>query len=221
MQSPEGNTKETVQHEVSQAADHARSATQDVAQTARDQARQVTQEARDQGRRVVTDTRERLAGEIDSQAGRAAQGLRRLADELDRMAESATDGSAARTAVRQLSDTGRRAAGYLEEHGAGGVVEEVGEFARRRPGTFLIAAAATGFLAGRLGKAVARAGSSTPEEDSGDVTGDVGSGVIGDATGPTVPPATPATPPSTGAYGTSPYETGAQASPPGFPGEVR
>jgi hypothetical protein len=211
MQSPEGNTRETVQREVSHAAGQARSVTQDVAQTAKEQTRQVTQEAREQGRRVVTDARDRLTGEIDSQTGRAAQSLRQLADELDRMAESATDGGAVRTAVRQLSDTGRRAAGYLDDHGVNGVVEEVGQFARRRPGTFLIAAAATGFLAGRLGKAVVRAGSSAEEEQersSPDVS----------TTGPSAPTGTP---PSTGAYGTTPYATGAPTSPPGSPGEVR
>jgi len=36
-------------------------------------------------------------------------------------------------------------------------VAEVQDFARRRPGTFLVALAAAGFVAGRLGKGIATA----------------------------------------------------------------
>jgi hypothetical protein len=47
----------------------------------------------------------------------------------------------------------------LENRGIEGVVDDVAQFARRRPGMFLLAAAGTGFLVGRLvrsGVSVAR-----------------------------------------------------------------
>jgi hypothetical protein len=226
MQPEEGNAgraKEAVQHEASQTAEHARSVTQDVAGTAKEQARQVTQEATDQARRVVTDARDRLSGEIDSQTGRAAEGLRQWAGELEQMAGSGSDGSPVRTVVRQLSDTGRRAADYLDEHGVGGVVGEVGQFARRRPGAFLVGAAVTGFLAGRLAKATAAAGSSSSTSSSG--TGTAALPATGGSSPATVTDPVPDAanlPPASGSYGSTPFESGAQATPPAGPaGEVR
>jgi hypothetical protein len=119
-----------------------------------------------------------------------------------------------RTAVRQLSDGGRQAADYLDEHGVGGVVERVGEFARRRPGTFLIGAAVGGFLAGRLAKATVSAGSA-----GGSPTGSR-EGEQPAATAATSAPVPGST--GSGSYGATPYENGAQATPPAGPvGEVR
>jgi hypothetical protein len=203
----EGRTREAVQHEAAQTAEHARTATAEVAGTAKEQARQVTREAGEQARRVVDDARQRLGGELDAQTGRASSGLRRWADELDRMAEAGADGSPVRSAVRQLSDGGRQAAGYLDDHGVGGVVERVGEFARRRPGAFLAGAAVTGFLAGRLAKATA--GASRDTSDGGET--------------PAVPPAAALTPAEgEGSYGATPYASGARATPPAGPsGQVR
>ena len=210
----ENQTRETVQHEASQTAEHARTAARDVAETAGEQARQVTREAGEQARRVMEDARERLSGEFDSQTGRAASGLRQWADELERMADAGADGSSIRTAVRQLSDGGRQAADYLDEHGVGGVVERVGEFARRRPGTFLIGAAVGGFLAGRLAKATVSAGGSPTTSGAGQGEGDQPAAT---ATSAPVPGST-----GSGSYGATPYENGAQATPPAGPiGEVR
>jgi hypothetical protein len=62
--------------------------------------------------------------------------------------------------VTQVSQGGRRVADYLAENGPDGVLREVQDFARRRPGTFLAVAAAAGFVVGRLGKGVLGAGSS-------------------------------------------------------------
>jgi hypothetical protein len=226
----EGQTREAVQSEAAKTAEHARTATAEVAQTAKEQARQVTQEATDQARRVVDDARQRLSGELDSQTGRAASGLREWAQELDRMAEAGSDGSPVHTAVRQLSDGGRQAADYLDDHGVGGVVERVGDFARRRPGTFLIGAAVTGFLAGRLAKATASAGSSGPaggQETTGahvPVPASAGTPVPPPASAGGIPAAGAAggIPPAGGSYGTTPFEDGAQATPPAGPsGQVR
>jgi len=79
--------------------------------------------------------------------------VRRFADELDQMAGERGDSPASKV-VSQVSQGGRRVADYLAEHGPEGLLEGVQDFARRRPGTFLLAAATAGFVVGRLGKGV-------------------------------------------------------------------
>jgi len=55
-------------------------------------------------------------------------------------------------AARQLAEKVEEIAGRLEQRGFDGAVDDLTSFARRRPGMFLVSAAATGFLVGRLGR---------------------------------------------------------------------
>jgi len=64
--------------------------------------------------------------------------------------------------VHQIAETGRRAAEYLDRRGFEGAVGELQDFARRKPGTFLLGAAVAGFLVGRAAKA-AQASSQGPD----------------------------------------------------------
>jgi len=140
------------------ALDTAGTAVRDTAGTAKEQAGQVTGEAKAQVRNLVGDVRDRARAEARTQNDRLAEGVRRFADELDQMAADRGDSPASKV-VGQVSQGGRRVADYLAEHGPDGVLEGVQDFARRRPGTFLLAAAAAGFVVGRLGKGVLGAGS--------------------------------------------------------------
>ena len=54
--------------------------------------------------------------------------------------------------VGMLAARSRTFAAYLDQHGPERVVHELQDFARRRPGTFIVAAVAAGFVVGRLGK---------------------------------------------------------------------
>jgi hypothetical protein len=128
-------------------------AARDTAGTARQQAAEVAGEAKAQVRNLAHDVRDRARDEARNQNDRLAGGVRRFADELDEMAADRGDSPASKV-VNQVSQGGRRLADYLAEHGPEGVLEGVQDFARRRPGTFLLAAAAAGFVAGRLGKGV-------------------------------------------------------------------
>jgi hypothetical protein len=76
--------------------------------------------------------------------------------------------SPAATVVSRIADSGRQFADYLDHHGPEGVLREVQDFARRRPGAFLASALAAGFLVGRLGKGIAKADSNAgkPSSDS-------------------------------------------------------
>jgi len=72
--------------------------------------------------------------------------------------------------VSRVADGGRQLADYLDRNGPDGVLREVQDFARRRPGAFLATALAAGFVVGRIGKGVAKAdpdaGNGKPDSDS-------------------------------------------------------
>jgi uncharacterized protein YjbJ (UPF0337 family) len=138
---------------VSEATGAAAEAAGNVAGTAKEQARQVTGEVSAQARSVAADVRDRVADEARTQNDRLTEGIRRMADELDSMAAERGD-SPARAVVSRVAQGGRQVADYLAERGPEGVLSEVQDFARRRPGAFLATALATGFVVGRLGKGV-------------------------------------------------------------------
>jgi hypothetical protein len=153
-----------------QAAEAAGQAASNVAGTAKDQARRVTDEASTQARNVVSEVRGRVTDQARSQNDRLVGGIRRLADELDDMRAERTD-TPASAVVSRVADGGRQVADYLAQHGPDGVLREVQEFARRRPGAFLATALTTGFVVGRLGKGVlnaadASAGTAKPRTDT-------------------------------------------------------
>jgi hypothetical protein len=131
------------------AADGAR----DVTQTAKEEARAVASEVSTQARRVAGDLREQVRDRAQQQHGTMVTGLRRAADELRDMSGDRAD-SPARNLVTSLADRTHRFADELDKRGPEGVLTEVQDFARRRPGTFLLAAAAAGFVVGRVGKSV-------------------------------------------------------------------
>jgi hypothetical protein len=150
-----------VRQAASTAVEAAGGAVGDTVGTAREQAGQVAGEAKAQARNLAREVRDRVGAEARSQNDRLADGVRRFADELDEMAATRGD-SPASNVVTQVSQGGRRIADYLAEHGPDGLLEDVQDFARRRPGTFLLAAAAAGFVVGRLGKGVLTAGDVEP-----------------------------------------------------------
>lgn len=138
----------------------------DVKDTAKQQARRVGTEAKVQARTVAADARDRITDQAHTQNDRLVGNIRQTADHLDEMRGTRPDTPAARV-VAQVADGGRQFADYLERHGPEGVLREVQDFARRRPGAFLATALAAGFVVGRLGKGVAKAGpSGKPANDS-------------------------------------------------------
>ncbi|HET8661287.1 MAG TPA: hypothetical protein VFM55_20100 [Micromonosporaceae bacterium] len=143
-------------------------ATRSVASTAKEQGREVAGQVAAQARGVAGDMRRRVVDEAHTQNQRLASGLRQVADQLDEMAMNRAD-SPAGSIVHRLGEGGRRAADFLERQGPEGALREVQEFARRRPGIFLLGAALAGFAMGRLGKGLVGAGTGT-----GTATGDGG-----------------------------------------------
>ena len=143
----------------------------DVKDTAKQQARRVGTEAKVQARTVAADARDRITDQANTQNDRLVGNIRQTADHLDEMRGVRQDTPAAKV-VAQVADGGRQLADYLEHHGPEGVLREVQDFARRRPGAFLATALAAGFLVGRLGKGVAKAEPSTKPAGDSFVSGD-------------------------------------------------
>jgi hypothetical protein len=128
----------------------------DVAGTAKEQAHRVATEARTQARSVASEIRGKLSESAQAQNGRLVGSIRQTADHLDEMRGDRSDSPAA-AVVSRIADGGRQFADYLDRNGPDGVLREVEDFARRRPGAFLATALAAGFVVGRLGKSVAKA----------------------------------------------------------------
>src|SRR5690606_33431315 len=75
---------------------------------------------------------------------------RALGDELRQMADGTEDPGYATDVVRRVGDATGQVAQWFEDREPASVLHEVEDFARRRPGTFLLLAAGAGLLVGRL-----------------------------------------------------------------------
>ncbi|MFC8952902.1 hypothetical protein ACFT8P_09670 [Streptomyces sp. NPDC057101] len=158
----------TAQTKVSEGAGLVGDKAADVAGTARDQGAEVVGEATAQARDLVGELREQLQGQAHTQTRNLAQNVRRLADELREMSENGKPESSAAGVVRQLADGGHQVASRLEQRGPDGLVSDLQDFARRRPGVFLAGAALAGFAVARVGKGVSASGSSSAGPRAGD-----------------------------------------------------
>lgn len=130
-----------------------------VAGTAKQQAAGVAGEARSQAKDLAGQVRGQLRDQAQSQTHSLAAGLQRVSDDLREMSGSARPGSAAANVARQMADGGGRVASRLENRGPEGLLSDIEDFARRRPGVFLAGAALAGFAVARAGKSVSAAGS--------------------------------------------------------------
>lgn len=192
------NASESAKQVASSATDSARQvastateSARDVASTAADQARQVASTATDQARSVVSQAVSQLSEQAESQTQRAGQGLRALSEQANALAQGRVDdagplGSIAEQAADRLQQLAQR----VENGGLEGLLGDVQQFARRRPGAFLVSAAAIGFLAGRVGRSVQAAGSGSSQQPAIPPT----TGYAAPVTPAPVTPAVPVTP---------------------------
>jgi hypothetical protein len=147
---PQGSTTDIAKDQARSVASDAKQGGQQVAQTAKEQTQEVASEAKDQARQLYQQVRGEFGDQAATQHKRAASGLRTLGDELGSMARGSEQSGVASDLANQASERVNALAGWLESREPGDVLAEVTSFARRKPGTFLAAAAAVGFLGGRL-----------------------------------------------------------------------
>ena len=183
-----------------------------VASTAKDEARNVASTAADQARTVVGDSmrqaQDQLTEQASGQRDRLVGTLRALGDDLEEMAGRADSGGMAADLARQAASRARSLSSHLDGREPRQLLGDVRDFARRRPGTFLLGAAVAGVVAGRLfratagGAAAADLAPGSHAAPGGTVTG-----------APTTPTTTAPPVPS----GTPPVSSETPVSPPGQP----
>ncbi len=124
-----------------------------VASEAAQQVTEVTRQATDQARELVNQAQTQFREQATNQTQRAASGLTDVGRQIRALAEGQTDKAGfAADGARQIADKVDEVASRLEQRGFDGTLEDLRNFARRRPGMFLLGATAAGFVAGRLGK---------------------------------------------------------------------
>jgi hypothetical protein len=134
----------------------------DVAQTAREQAHDVARTARSETEQVVERTKDAMGDEARHRTEELARSVRRIGDGLDALADGRPEDAGpvagyARDAAARVGDVAQR----LESRGYDGLVEDVSDFARRRPGVFLAGAGLLGFAVGRVLRSGGASGSRT------------------------------------------------------------
>jgi hypothetical protein len=189
---PEGSTTDVAKDQAQSVASDAKQGGQQVAQTAKEQTQEVASEAKYQARELYQQLRSEVGDQAASQHKRAASGLHTLGDELGAMARGSEQSGVATDLAQQAADRVHSLAGWLESREPGDVLGEVTSFARRKPGTFLAAAAAVGFLGGRLTRGIAAE------------SGDSGTGTSGQSVGSQGVPRASGTDFSTGSTGYNP-----------------
>jgi hypothetical protein len=131
-----------------------------VAETATEQAKEVVSETRRQARDLLGEARRQAREQGLAQQHKAAEQLRTLADELNEMAARAEQPGMVAELAQQASERIGSAASWLEKREPGDLFDGIRNFARRRPGAFLLGAAVAGVVAGRLTRGVAAAAGS-------------------------------------------------------------
>lgn len=174
-QPPTGTTTEFgSQTDQGSTAQHAKDQAGNVASTAGDQAKNVAGEAKNQARYLMNQTQDQVRVQAREQKTKATGGIRSVADQLRNVADGHVDAqqhTMVTDLARQASDKAQDLATWLEAREPGDLVNEVRDLARRKPGTFLLGAAALGVLAGRLTRSavdVKREDSSQPTTAYGD-----------------------------------------------------
>lgn len=121
-----------------------------LAQNAADRGRDVAAEASRQAQNLMGQASAQLREQAGAQQQRAADGLRQLGEQLRMMSDRTDQPGVATDLVRHASDRVQQAAQWLDQREPGTVLNDVRDYARRRPGLFLAGAAVAGILAGRL-----------------------------------------------------------------------
>lgn len=132
-----------------------------LAGTARHRADEVAGELAAEGRSLADETLSQLQTQAEVATQRLAEAARILGEQAQALAEGRPEDAPVLTDyVSRAADSCYAAAdrlanlgGEIETDGFGGVLDDLQQFARRRPGTFLLGAAVVGLGVGRYVKA--------------------------------------------------------------------
>jgi hypothetical protein len=144
------STGQRARDEAGNVGQAAREAGTSVAATAADQAKQVASETGRQARGLLGDVRDQAREQAAAQQHKTVEGLHTLAAQLDEMAAKSGESGIATKLAQEASHRLHGAASWLERRQPDDLLNEIRDFARRRPTMFLLGAAAAGVVAGRL-----------------------------------------------------------------------
>ena len=142
------SAQEKAQQTASTAADEGKK----VAGTAKEEAQNVASEAQFQARSLLDDATTQVSEQSRAQRDRLVGTLHSVSQDLDKMASQADGSGVAADLVRQVSQRTRSLGDHLDGREPNEILDDVRQFARRRPGTFLLGALAAGVVAGRLAR---------------------------------------------------------------------
>lgn len=142
------SAQEKAQQTASTAADEGKK----VAGTAKEEAQNVATEAKFQARSLLDDATTQVSEQSRTQRDRLVGTLHSVSQDLDKMASQADGSSVAADLVRQVSQRTRSIGDQLDGREPTELLDDLRQFARRRPGTFLLGALAAGVVAGRVAR---------------------------------------------------------------------
>lgn len=144
-----GGAREQAQQAASTAADEGKR----VADVAKDEARSVAGDAQQQARNLVDEAKSQIDQQSRSQLDSLLTTLQGFADDLGKMTRGEQPANGlAQDLVTQVGDHARTLSDNLQGREPSEILDQARDFARRRPGTFLLGALAAGVVAGRLAR---------------------------------------------------------------------
>lgn len=159
---------DTAKGEAGEVKQQAADSAQHVTETAKAEAANVAGEVKSNARDLLHQARTDLTAQAGTQQQKAAEGLRSISSELHTMAAASDQPGVATDLIRQAAERSSSVATWLDNRDPGSLLNEVKSFARQRPGTFLLAAAGAGILAGRLSRSLS---AGAPETSSAPTAG--------------------------------------------------
>ncbi len=146
------DTKEQVQQTASTAADEGKH----VAGVVGEEAQIVAGQAKDQVRELMNETLGQVNDQSRTQLDRLVGTLKSVSTDLESMASSADSGLATQL-TQQVAERARGLSTHLDGREPSDVLDDVRQFARRRPGLFLLGALSAGVVVGRLARGAKQA----------------------------------------------------------------
>lgn len=152
-----------------------------VAGVATDEAKKVAAEAKSQAVSLLNQATSQVDEQSRAQKSKLADTVRNFSDDLESMASQSDTSGLATQVAQQVADQARTLSSHLDARDPSDLLDDIRDFARRKPGAFLLGSLAAGVIAGRLTRGAKEA------KDSGT------SRYTSATTGPTYTPADPMT----------------------------
>jgi hypothetical protein len=143
-------TGKSAKDEGQQLAQSAKESSAQVAQTVKEEAANVAGEVKSQARSLAGEARDQVGTRIDQQKSAAVDALRTTGEELRKLTEGQNQSRLTSELTRHAAEQAHTVADYLDNKGPSEILGDVRDFARRKPGVFLLAAGLAGVVVGRI-----------------------------------------------------------------------